>query len=89
MPIGKFFSASSILVAVLAVVLIGKGAKALQEAGLLNAHPVAFPRIEFLGTYPTTETLLAQLFVGSIALLGFWLNVRKGAVAVKAVIWRH
>ena len=85
MPIGKFFSASSILVAVLAVVLIGKGAKALQEAGLLDAHPIAFPRIEFLGTYPTTETLLAQLVVGSIALLGFWLNVRKGASTGKAV----
>lgn len=77
MPIGKFFSASSILVAVLAVVLIGKGVKALQEAGIFNAHPIAFPRIEFLGVYPTTEPLLAQLVVASIAALGFWMNARS------------
>lgn len=77
MPIGKFFSASSILVAVLAVVLIGKGAKALQEAGMLNVHTISFPRIEFLGTYPTIETLLAQVIVGGIALLGFWWNARS------------
>ena len=77
MPIGKFFSVSSIFVAVLAVVLIGKGVKALQEAGIFNAHPVAFPRVEFLGIYPTTEPLLAQLLVASIAVLGFWINARN------------
>lgn len=53
MPIGKFFSATSILIGVLAVVLIGKGAAALQEAGWLTATPVAGPRLEWLGTYPT------------------------------------
>jgi high-affinity iron transporter len=79
MPIGKFFSASSILVAILAVVLIGKGAKALQEAGALDVHPIAFPRIEFFGTYPTVETLLAQLVVAVVALLGFWINARAGS----------
>jgi high-affinity iron transporter len=76
MPIGKFFSASSTLVAVLAVILIGKGAKALQEAGMLNVHPISFPRVEFLGTYPTTETIAAQLVVAAIAVVGFWLNTR-------------
>ena len=78
MPIGKFFSASSVLVAVLAVVLIGKGAKALQEAGVLNAHPISLPRMELLGIYPTTETLVAQLVVLVIAFLGFRLNGRAG-----------
>lgn len=85
MPIAKFFSVSSIFVAVLAVVLIGKGAKALQEAGMLNAHPLPFPRIDFLGIYPTTQTLLAQLVVAAIALLGFWLNVRRGRVGSSEV----
>lgn len=78
MPIGKFFSASSILVAVLAVVLAGKGVKAFQEAGVFGAHPLGFPRIEFLGIYPTGETLLAQLVVGAIAVLGFWFSSRLG-----------
>ena len=79
MPIGKFFSASSILVAVLAVVLAGKGVKALQEAGVFSAHPLALPRVELLGIYPTDETLLAQLLVVAVALLGFWLSSRSRA----------
>lgn len=84
MPIGKFFSYSSMLVAVLAVVLVGKGVKALQEAGVLGVYPLTFPRIESLGIFPTAETLCVQLLVASIALLGFWLNARGGARA-KAV----
>ena len=38
LPIGKFFAYSSALVAVLAVVLAGKGVAALQEAGLIGVH---------------------------------------------------
>ena len=40
---GKFFAASSLLVAVLAVVLAGKGIAGLQEAGWIHTSPVAFP----------------------------------------------
>lgn len=74
MSIGKFFAASSVLVAVLAVVLTGKGVAAFQEAGILGASPISFPRIELLGVYPSGETLIAQLIVGAIALGGFALN---------------
>ena len=76
MPIGKFFSASSIIVAVLAVVLIGKGVKELQEAGIFSAHPLPLGRVDFLGIYPTDETILAQVVVAVVALIGFWLNSR-------------
>lgn len=76
MPIGKFFSVSSVFVAVLAVVLIGKGVKALQEAGVFSAHPLASLRVDVLGIFPTDETLLAQLAVALVALLGFWFNSR-------------
>lgn len=74
MPVGKFFSVTSILVAVLAVVLIGKGVSALQEAGWIGVHPVALPTYELLGLYPTVETLSAQVLVAVIALAGFWAN---------------
>jgi high-affinity iron transporter len=77
LPLGKFFSITSGLVAVLAVVLIGKGASALQEAGWLNATPLGGPRLDLLGIYPTAETLIAQLIVAAIALLGFALNWRN------------
>lgn len=74
MPIGKFFSISSILVAVLAVVLAGKGVAGLQEAGWLGAHPIHGPRIEVLGMYPSAETAVAQFIVLLIALSGFAMN---------------
>ncbi|MEB0113123.1 cytochrome c/FTR1 family iron permease [Variovorax sp. RTB1] len=77
MPIGKFFSLSSILVAVLAVVLAGKGVAGLQEAGWLSASPIHWPRIEVLGVYPSAETTIAQAVVLLIALLGFALNSLK------------
>jgi len=39
LPIRKFFAYSSVLIAVLAVGLIGKGSAALQEAGYLPVTP--------------------------------------------------
>lgn len=84
MPIGKFFSATAIMVAVLAVVLIGKGASALQEAGWISATPVDGPRMEWLGTYPTAETLAAQVVVLLIVLVGFGLNILSARRAEKA-----
>ena len=75
MPIGKFFSITSIFVAVLAVVLIGKGVAGLQEAGWVGVNPIWAPRIDVLGIYPTSETVLAQIVVLVIALAGFGFNL--------------
>lgn len=77
MPIGKFFSVSSILVAVLAVVLAGKGMAGLQEAGWLGATPIMAPRIDLLGVYPSAETVSAQVVVLVIAIFGFVLNAYR------------
>ena len=77
MPIGKFFAVSSILVAVLAVVLAGKGVAALQEAGWMNVTAMAIPRIEVFGLYPTAETAIAQVIVIAIAFAGVVLNARR------------
>jgi len=74
MPIGKFFSITSIFVAVLAVVLVGKGVIGLQEAGWISVHPISGPRIDFLGILPTVETVSAQIFVLVVAIAGFTLN---------------
>lgn len=62
LPIAKFFQYSAILMAALAVVLAGKGVAALQEAGLISLHPLALPRVDWLGFYPTLEGVLAQLW---------------------------
>jgi len=79
LPIGKFFSWSSMLIAVLAVVLAGKGVAALQEAGVLNVTPVEFPRVDLLGIYPSLQTLLSQLAVAVFAIVGFTYNAKAGS----------
>ena len=76
LPLGQFFSISSMLIAVLAVVLVGKGIAALQEAGWVSQAVIAFPRIDWLGISPSWQTLLAQLLVAVAATLGFVFNVR-------------
>lgn len=77
LPIGKFFSWSAGLVAVLAVVLTGKGIAALQEAGWLSAHALNTPRIDLLGIYPSTQTLVAQILMVLLVAVGFAWNGRQ------------
>ncbi len=81
LPIGKFFSYSSALVAVLTVVLAGKGVAALQEAGILGIRPLGgVPRISVLGLFPTLQTIAIQLAALVALLIGFAWN-RKAAAA--------
>ena len=79
LPIGQFFGYSAILMAILAVVLAGKGVAALQEAGLLDLHPLALPRIELLGFFPTIEGVAAQALTLAILVGGFWWSRRAGS----------
>jgi high-affinity iron transporter len=77
LPIAKFFSYSSALIAVLAVVLAGKGVAALQEAGLVGIIPVGWvPRLDMLGLHPTLQGLAAQAATLAILLIGFGRNRR-------------
>jgi high-affinity iron transporter len=78
LPIGKFFAYSSALIAVLTVVLAGKGVAALQEAGLLGVTPVpGVPTISVLGLFPTAEALGAQAAALLVLLAGFGWNRRE------------
>src|SRR5215210_7902067 len=75
LPIGKFFTLSSALVAILAVVLAGKGVAALQEAGLIAIHPLAaLPRISLLGLFPTLQGVLVQIATLAALAAGFAWN---------------
>lgn len=75
LPIGRFFAYSSVLIALLAVVLTGKGVAALQEAGYLPIHSlVSFPRIEILGMFPTCEGIFAPLAMVLFLAIGFGYN---------------
>ena len=63
LPIGPFFAACSILMVVLAIAFTGNGIKALQEADLVAASPVAGVSVPLLGLYPTLQTMIAQALV--------------------------
>lgn len=80
LPIGQFFRYSSWMIAGLAVVLIGKGTSALQEAGYIAINPLAgFPRSELLGVYPTQEGVIAQVLMAALLIIGFLWNNRQAA----------
>jgi high-affinity iron transporter len=63
LPFGLFFGATSLLLAALAVVFVGRGIAALQEAGTLPVNPVNLPSIPALGLYPTVQGLVLQVLV--------------------------
>ncbi|MGZ8361852.1 MAG: FTR1 family iron permease, partial [Allosphingosinicella sp.] len=82
LPIAKFFQYSAALIAVLAVVLAGKGVAALQEAGLFGVTPLAFvPRSPILGLYPTVETFVAQAITALLLAAGYFRARRPLAAA--------
>ena len=61
LPVRRFFLVTSGLLYYLAVVFAGKGVAELQGAGWVSTTIVPWmPRIDFLGVYPTVETLAAQ-----------------------------
>jgi len=78
LPISQFFAYSALLIAALAVILAGKGVAGLQEAGVMDVHPLAaLPRVEILGLFPTWEGLVAQLIALTAVVVGFWWADRK------------
>ena len=75
LPITQFFLYSSLLIAVLAVILAGKGIAAIQAAGWLDVRPVdGAPRIEILGLFPTWEGIAAQFLTLAVLIVAFWMN---------------
>ena len=84
LPISQFFGWSSLLIAVLAVVLAGKGFAALQEAGLVPAVATNGPRVEALGIYPSMLPLGAQGVALVIAVAGYLWNMRGTSTAPNA-----
>jgi len=64
MPLRYFFAISSGLLYLLSFVLIGKGVREFQEAGLIGITPLEFiPNIDILGIYPTIQTTAPQAFL--------------------------
>jgi high-affinity iron transporter len=60
-PLRPFFGVTSVLLYYMAFVFMGKGIRELQEGNALPATFIHFPTVDWLGLYPTWQTLLAQL----------------------------
>ena len=61
LPLRLFFSLTAILMFVLAVIFTGKGLLELQVIGMVSSTPLTeAPHWEWLGVFPTAETLAAQ-----------------------------
>lgn len=84
LPITKLFKYSAIIISFLAVVLIGKGVHAIQEAGAISISiiPVDFS-IDAIGLYPTWESLLAQVFVVALIVVLWNIGNKSTKVAPK------
>jgi high-affinity iron transporter len=64
-----FMLVSSIFLALLSLVLIGKGVRALQESGVLSIHALSWPELPALGVFGTAEGMVGQ---GVLLLLLVW-----------------
>jgi high-affinity iron transporter len=60
-PLRPFFTVTSILLYYMAFVFMGKGIRELQEGNAIPATFIPFPTVDWLGLYPTWQTLLGQL----------------------------
>jgi high-affinity iron transporter len=84
LPIRQLFMISSMMMAVLAVMLIGKGIHSLQETGTLSitSIPVSI-RSDLFGIFPTWETMVSQLLI--VALISFlWTQGKRRPAASPA-----
>ncbi|MDO4619018.1 MAG: FTR1 family protein [Lachnospiraceae bacterium] len=88
LPIKIFFTATSILMAVMCVSFLGAGIKELAEGGLFDVvlRVTGIPEndvIQIFGIYPYLETLVPQLILAVILLVTFMMAHYRNKLALK------
>lgn len=81
LPIGPFFVATSGLLVLMAVVFVGHGVAALQEAGAIESTRVGFVDLPLLGLHGTAQGLAAQALALAVIVAGVLVGRRKGMQA--------
>jgi high-affinity iron transporter len=72
-PLGSFFTATSVLLYGLAVIFVGQGISSFQESGVMHATFIdRAPTIQALGIFPTVQTLAAQAAMLGLAALALF-----------------
>ncbi|MFQ5786652.1 MAG: FTR1 family protein [Thermodesulfobacteriota bacterium] len=87
-PLKYFFSITSLFLYILSFILIGKGIRELQEAGVFGITPIQFiPQIDILGIYPTLETSIPQgiLLIALLVAIS-WLGYIKKEKEKKEIV---
>ncbi|MGP9802322.1 FTR1 family protein [Rheinheimera sp. NSM] len=69
LPLKAFFGSTALLMIVLAMIMVGKGVMALQEAGTMPISPLQLPTVSWLGIYPTAQGIAAQAVLLLLALV--------------------
>lgn len=77
LPIGPFFTVASLLLAIMAVIFVGNGIAALQEAGVLDITRVRFVSLPVLGIHPSMQSLVPQALTLALIAIGLWSNRAK------------
>ncbi|HET7629672.1 MAG TPA: FTR1 family protein [Bacillales bacterium] len=88
LPIGGLFLGITVLIYYLALKFTGESIHALQVVDQVPADSIAgFPTIDWLGVYPTWQTLLAQIvLLVLIAVQTIWSAKRKKAMREQAMM---
>jgi high-affinity iron transporter len=77
LPNKTLFISTSILLAIMSIIFAGQGITSLQKAGVISANKFDFISMPMLGIEPTHQTLLAQLAVIGILVLGYLVTARR------------
>jgi high-affinity iron transporter len=78
LPMKTLFKASTVLLVVTAIILLGKALHALQEVALVPLKPIPFVTIDLLGIYPDAMSLIPQAVLTAIPLILFFIKRRGG-----------
>ena len=78
LPLRLFFNVNAFILFILAIIFTGHGISALQEAGYIDARHLKLPTFDWVGFYPTVQTIAGQLLViAAIAGLFLWERYRR------------
>jgi high-affinity iron transporter len=77
LPMKALFNASTAVLLITSVILLGKGLHALQEVGTLPLRPIPMFQLELLGIYPDALSLVPQTALALAILI--WLFASRKA----------
>lgn len=77
-PLGSFFTATSVLLYALALIFAGQGIASFQESGVVHATFIDhLPTVQVLGIFPTVQTIAAQSAMLALAAIALFVPARN------------